>query len=211
MCGIQEGQRDEREAFSNRLAEQTQGERVADPGRPLVDGVEGRRRDDERVGGWQDVGLVGVLVLAPNWVTGQPLQCFGIDELACLGGGDHADVPLPIQRQLHSDVHVARRRSRACDEIQDSHQYGASASSRRSSSRLTIGSVLSRRDDLRMPAMRWTVMPSDSASGSAGGRSATVRRGRERARAAVPAAGPGPAWDSAGPPAWTAAVAALCV
>src|SRR6266508_4309968 len=70
LGGVQVWQDDDWKAHADTLADQPERERVGDAGGPLVDGVERGRRDDDRIGWRQHVGLARKLVVAANWMAG---------------------------------------------------------------------------------------------------------------------------------------------
>ena len=90
---VGERQRHDRKALAVRLDEQSEHECVGDAGRPLVDGVDRGRGDHQRIRGREHVGLVGMLVAAPHRVSGLCREAIGVDELAAVRRGHHADVP----------------------------------------------------------------------------------------------------------------------
>ena len=62
---------DDWQALAGRLVEQAQRQCVADPGRPLVDGVEGGRGGGERAGGRQDIRGIRIFEACANRMAGQ--------------------------------------------------------------------------------------------------------------------------------------------
>src|SRR5829696_5341503 len=70
LGGIDERQGNHREALANGLGQQPEGEGVADPGRPLVDRVEGRRCHHDGIRRRQHVSRIGLLVLRADRMTG---------------------------------------------------------------------------------------------------------------------------------------------
>jgi hypothetical protein len=93
LGGIDERQGHEWEALADGLGQQPQCKGVADPGRPLVDRVEGRRRDHNGVRRRQHSGFVGLLVLRSDRMAGGGFEGRLVDEAAAAGGGDHAHLP----------------------------------------------------------------------------------------------------------------------
>jgi serine/threonine-protein kinase RsbW len=78
---------------------------------PLVEGVEGRRGDDDRVRLGQHVRLAGQLVVVADRVAGAPGKAGHVDPLKGAWGGGQADLPAVLLRQVdqHPHVHGGRR------------------------------------------------------------------------------------------------------
>jgi hypothetical protein len=65
---------------ADRLGEQPKGKGVADASGPLVDGVEDRRRNDDGIRCWQDIGIAWLHVVAAHRIAGGGFQLGCVDE-----------------------------------------------------------------------------------------------------------------------------------
>lgn len=78
---VGERHRDDRELLADPFDEDPQSQGVAYSGRPFVDRVHGRGRDDNGVRRRKDVGVIGALVIAPYGMASLLCKCWRVEEL----------------------------------------------------------------------------------------------------------------------------------
>ena len=124
--------RDDRDTQAGQLTQQASRERVGDPGRPLVHGVEGGRGYHDRIGGGEFVRLIRHPEPGPHPVAGEHSQLGSVDEPLAHRRGDDPDQPARVLGEPDELVHPRRGWGTAHDHIENAqrsiahtHQPGA--------------------------------------------------------------------------------------
>src|SRR3954462_5924568 len=110
---------DDRDAETDGLVEQAEGERVAGAVCPFVERVERAGCYHHGIGWWQDVGLVGLLVVGAHDMTGQLGEPGYVHELEGGWRGDDADLPPVGPQRGHEGGEVAGGATAAGDDVDD--------------------------------------------------------------------------------------------
>jgi hypothetical protein len=131
LSGVDERQGHNREALPDGLGQQPKGQGVTDPSRPLVDRVEGGRRDHDGVRRRQHIGLIRLLVLRADRMAGSGLQGCRVDEAAGARRGNYAHVPAVGLGQLHQVLGVMGWRCSADNQVQHPRRSPRSGGIRR--------------------------------------------------------------------------------
>ena len=101
--GVDEWQYYKRDAQARRLGQNAERVSVANAQRPLVDGVVGRRGDDDRVGVWQRASRAGawLRIFGSHRIAGLLFDCINVEEVQRGGSRDDVDVPPAVARPFN--------------------------------------------------------------------------------------------------------------